>query len=57
MSIIRERKMVKCPKCDWSWLTSGRRKYVACPNCFCNFIPEDEKDLIQEKKAQVSNGK
>jgi len=41
-----EKKLVKCPKCGYSWQTKSKMLYITCVNCQRKF--ERKKRKIEE---------
>ena len=60
-----ERKLMKCVKCEYDWLTTSKLMWVSCPNCgsknrtqLINSIDEDceiKEDNTNEEIIQITD--
>ena len=37
-------KKIKCPSCEYEWITMSEKKFVTCPDCLLKVNVEENKN-------------
>jgi len=40
----KSKRALKCPRCDYEWMTRSQLRFVSCPSCLQKVLNEDEKE-------------